>query len=48
MKLNSQSTQCYMMKLKKILFKKKTKKDLIQPMLTCQTNDLGHMTRITP
>jgi hypothetical protein len=34
--------------IEKILFKKKPKKDLIQPMLTCQTNDLGHMTRITP
>jgi hypothetical protein len=34
--------------IEKTLFKKKTKKDLIQPMLTCQTNDLGHMSRITP
>jgi hypothetical protein len=34
--------------IEKTLFKKKTKKDLIQPMLTCQTNDLGHMIRITP
>jgi len=34
--------------IEKTLFKKKTKKDLIQPMLTCQTNDLGYMTRITP
>jgi hypothetical protein len=47
MKPNSQSTQCWRIKLKKI--KKSIKKGHNKwPESTCQNCDLGHKTKITP
>jgi hypothetical protein len=45
MKLNSQLTHCWIMKLKKKLIRKQNKKKRIE--LTYQTHDLGNETKIT-
>jgi hypothetical protein len=48
MKFNSQSTQCWRMKLKKkISIKKRQKKKLESTELTHQTHDTGYETKLT-
>jgi hypothetical protein len=47
MKSNSQSTQCWRMKLKKKSIKKRLKQKLESTELTRQTHDTGYETKLT-